>query len=648
MNQTIFSDISRCKSFLFKLLILAGFLYPSQFIFSQTGVDSLEYLGSSFRQNLLSTRFDKQLNTYYLLTSLKYKEDFDDFSFRVEENFNSTFVRAATNSTRDDQRLRMVATYKMNNKTRFGILGSNSIFSDNRKLEINQASISYATLFTELEPIKKISVSPFFGYSNNRQVGENNFGFLYGIEGTADNLLISDFRINSELRFRNEDVLPRRNLIRYLNLSAANYFDKDISNTTSVFYAQSRKDFYFETDSLTKQQFNINSNIQSRTETIYYLRDRLSYNNVFDLFDLDFSGQINWRTVDRETRYKNTESSALSLFDTKIEEIKIDFETVSRYSSRFFNGTLRFALSERDEKNITKPVPGIDAGFFEQRSELEQQKNNNSLKAAIAFFGDVKLSEKDRLSFSLLHNKLRYDTPSGKNDDDRDELLSIARLRYTRFLNPYFEAFINAEGTVNHTVYIYSSRSSNNNINRVIRLKAGGDYTGSRLSSYNSFEVSANYTVYDFEDVAINFQSFSFRQFTGIDSTNIKLSERISLFTYGYVRLSEQGDFKWDSFSSRPTRYLQEIYIEPRFILEVNSSQISIGIRYFSLNTFGYEGREKLLETEYSSIGPISRINVQLWRSFEFLLNGFYEFISSSGTANRQQANLSMQVNWKF
>ena len=117
--------------------------------------------------------------------------------------------------------------------------------------------------------------------------------------------------------------------------------------------------------------------------------------------------------------------------------------------------------------------------------------------------------------------------------------------------------------------------------NRIIRLRTGGDYSGSNVKSFNSFEVSANYTVYDFEDITTNYPSYSFRQFTAIDSTTIQLTNDVSLFAYGYLKLSEIGDFKWDNFTARPTRFLEELYLEPRFILNYERTIFSIGLRLF-------------------------------------------------------------------
>ncbi len=249
---------------------------------------------------------------------------------------------------------------------------------------------------------------------------------------------------------------------------------------------------------------------------------------------------------------------------------------------------------------------------------------------------------------AFLQNKLRYDTPSEENFDDRDEILSILRLRYSRFLTPFFEAFVSTEGTYSHIVYLFSEKSSNNNINRVLKFAAGGNYTGKNVSSLNTFEVSANYTVYDFEDLNPNFKSFSFRQFTATDSSSIKIFKDLSLDNDGYLKLSEQGDFQWSSFSAQPTRYLEEIYAEPKIVYNLNGILLASGIRYFSLKAYNYKVQEKIPDSKYISIGPLMEIFFLIKKTLYFRIYGWYEFISANSAPNQEQANFTMQMNWNF
>lgn len=615
---------------------------------SQTRADSLEYLGRSFDVNLFNTAFDKQLNTFYLKSQLQLYGNFDNVIIRMNENFGSTFIRNETNNTRDEQHFNLNTKYLLNKNFAFGILGSSSLLSDNRSLGINESVVNYVSAFSELQPINNLRVNPFGGYSSNTQIGITDNGPLYGVEGILDRLAFSDLNIVSELRFRNEDIIPRRNLLRYYSLTVANTFDRSVSNTIRAFFSQNRKDFYFDADSITSAQFNIDNNIQSRIETGYQIYDRLSYDGFLDIFSLDLSAGINWRKIDRENRYKTAELQTNTLYDTRIDELKLEIDAATRYTSKIFDGIFRLNINERDEKHVVNRYDGMSQTIYEQKSEQEEQKNNNSSRAILSLLGNYKISSTDQLTFSLYQSKLVYDTQSKSNDDDRDELLSIIRLRYSKLLTSYFTGFVNAEATFGHTVYLFASRSSNNNQNRIIRLRAGGDYSGSIVKSFNSFEVSANYTVYDYEDITTNYQSYSFRQFTAIDSSTIQINDDVSLFVYGYLKLSEIGDFNWDNFTARPTRFLEELYLEPRFILYYDRTIFSIGLRLFEQNTFLYQENNKIPSIEYTSLGPIALIDIFAWKNLNILLKGYYEFISNTNLPDKQQASLFVQVNWKF
>ena len=621
--------------------------FNNTLIFSQSSSDSLDYIPLTKSINLLSSYFDKQLNTYSLNTGFAYNQDLSDFNFKIFENFNSKLVKSGANNRRDEQNFSLLTSYKISSTFSSGISVDNKILSDSRQIEINQASISNVSLFTLYSPEPGMVFSPFVGYSNNRQIGENDYGLIYGIEGTANETNLSDLNLSAQLKLSNEDISPRKNLLRYLNLLLNNNFADNVSNTLNAKFTQNRKDFYYAADQQTSTEFNIINNIQSRIETAYSLEDNVHFGNFFNIFTLNSRGNVSWRDIDRDTRYRPMLITSSSVYDTKINELRVEFESVMSYKSDFFSGNIRGLITERDEKNITKNYGNNDF-FFEERSNQESQKNNNSTRASLSFSGDFNLSQKDKLSLSFLQNKLRYDTPSEENFDDRDEILSILRLRYSRFLTPFFEAFVSTEGTYSHIIYLFSEKSSNNNINRVLKFATGGNYTGKNVSSLNTFEVSANYTVYDFEDLNPNYKSFSFRQFTATDSSRIKIFKDLSLDNDGYLKLSEQGDFQWSSFSAQPTRYLEEIYAEPKIAYNLNGILLASGIRYFSLKAYNYKVREKIPDSKYISIGPLMEIFFLIKETLYFRIYGWYEFITANNAPNQEQANFTMQMNWNF
>lgn len=627
-------------------VILCLFFYSN--IFAQDQVDSLDFIHTAPPVNILTSDFNKQLNIYSLNAMLQFHKSFNPLLLDVSENYNSTFIKSAQNSARDEHFFTASGNYVFVPELSFGILANNNIYSDSRQIDINQAASSSVTAFSQITPLQKIVFAPFAGYTSNSQIGEVDTGPVYGGESFINNLSFSETKISSQLKFKNEDISPRKNALRYIDFSAVNVLDKNVSDSISYQYYEDRKDFYFEADSITSAQFNVVNNIQSRIETDNIFQNQLNYNQFLDNFNEVLVGTVSWRTIDRDTRYRSTDLPSSSIFDAKVNEMKLELASTTEYNSKAFNGALKLDYSERDETHITKNFPGINQVFFQERSDIESSKNNIAKRISLSLIGFYNLSDLDKISFSFLQNKLRYDTPSPTNFDDRDELLSIVRIKYIRTITPFFDAFINLEGTFNHIVYIYSESSSNNNINRIIKLESGGDYHGKNFFSSNSFSVMANYTVYDFEDINPNYRSFSFRQFSANDSSRIILEDNLSFLHSGYIKLSEQGDLKWASFSTHPTRYLEEVFSEPKLVTYYGKFSFSLGARFFSLSTFDYNGTQKVLNSSYVSIGPLTEFSLNISDNLYFLLTGWFEYISITNLANSEQANLNMQLNWKF
>lgn len=630
-----------------KVIVFILFIFLTN-LFSQTRRDTLNFNLPSYSFKNLSTNLDKQLNTYLLYSKLSINEIQKSYFVFFNEEYSSSLIKSTEKSIRDENFFTILGGYNFNENFTGGILANNVIYSDNRKIEINQASISNAYLFGKYTPQRNVYFSVYGGATNNRQIGENDNGFSYGFEGLAQNQILSDFLLNSSLRFKEEDISPRKNTLKNLIVNASRYFTDDIFNQTSVSYSQVRKDFYFQADQNVATQFNIRNNIQSRDEITYSLQNRLLYNNFLELLNVDLTGRVFFRSIERETKYRIEPITSSSSFDTEINELRFEVEGSSSYFSDIFSGSLRLFYSERDEKHLTKNIRGSNIVFFEERSKLEAQKNNHSVRASLAAVGYFNITNYDKLSFSFIQNKLRYDTPSAENFDDRDELLSLLRINYTRIISPYFSLFVNAEGNLSHLVYIFPERSSNNNINRIIKLISGGRYESKKFTSVNSFEVSANYTVYDFEDINPNYKSFSFRQFTAYDSTVVPLYGTLKFVLNGYLKFSEQGELRWKEFSMKPVRYSGEYYNESKFVHEENEYSIGLGLRFFMLETFRYQNAEKITDSKYQSFAPLAEIQIFVYDRIYLRMYSFYEFITLFNNEKKETSNFTMLLNWNF
>ncbi len=633
----------------FRIKLLLIFLFGYVNAFSQVEKDSSELSASNYLIKLWNNNVDKQLNTYLFNTQIKYFLAGSKYFVGLSENFNSTIISTALKNIKDEQLLRLLTRYNFADNFTAGIFIKNNLYSDNRQVSINKTSLLHSSLYLSYKPIKNFEITPFLGISSNNQIGEEDKGFIYGSEFLLNNFLLGDFNVNSFIKYQNEDISPRKNLLRYLSIELDNKFEEGLNNTISLYLSNQRKDFYFTADEITADEFNVRNNIQSREETNYLLQDKIRINPQNSNLNIDIQGRIYLRNIERNTRYISLKNISSSSFDSKIKELRLDLISSAEYKYDNLNLSLKFSMSEREEKHQPRKIEGISEIIFNEREKSESLKNNTSQTVNIAFNSIYEISKNDRLTLSLFHRKLKYDTPSQDNYDDRDELLSMGRIMYEKKFSSYFKAFVNLEGSLNKIVYIFSERSSNNNIQRVIRLSSGGIIKFKNFFTSNSAEVSANYTVFDYEKLNPNFKSYSFRQFIYRDSSSIMIKKNLFFMINGYIKLSEQGDFQWSNFTSKPLRYLSEQYIEPKIIFNYFSLSIGPGLRYFSLSTYNFKkGMEKNKLSDYFSIGPVLEINYDISGNIYFRLYGWYEFIRTENQNKREMANFNMRLSYNF
>lgn len=623
--------------------------FNSILIQSQIEKDSSVFALNPFLNKFFSNSFDKQLNTHSFVSLFNYSLINKDFFIGLNENFRSTIIKTSDKNIKDEQLLRIIGQYNLADELKVGLNINNNIYSDNRQIAINKASILNTMLFIKYLPLNKISLTPFGGFTSNTQVNQKDNGFIYGSEANIENYEIGEFELSSMLKYQNEDISPRKNTFRQLNFDLNNTFEESFMNTISAFFSNQRKDFYFIADPITAQEFDITNNIQSRLETNYLLQNRLFFKPINSPFSADLQARAIWRDIERNTRYVSLRNLSNSAFDTRIEELRLELSSTVNYKSENTNMSFRFSFSEREEKHQPRKISGMSSIVLNDLEKNEALKNSISQLANLAFSGSFQLSSKNNLIVSFFHRKLKYDTPSNDNYDDRDELLLISRVRFERQFNPYFLAFADVEGSLNKIVYIFAERSSNNNIQRILKLSSGGTFTLGKLKSFNSAEVSANYTVFDYEELNPNFKSYSFRQILLRDSTNFQLTKKINLFFTGYVKHSEQGDFKWSNFTANPSRYLEEYYFEPKLFYNLYNFICGAGLRYFSLETFNIaNGKTKSKATEYKSLGPVIELNYPYSEQLSVRLYGWYEFISSDNNQKRETANLNFKLFYRL
>jgi hypothetical protein len=608
----------------------------------------MQFSNSGLLPNILKSGIMKQQNTFTYGGLGFYSYFSPDIFFTAKEEYNSTVIRSSDISTKESHLTSFKTGYVFNDKLSAGVLLNSSIFEDSRQSAINSSSQQYIEMFGRysLGPENYTSLSG--GYARNKQVGDSNDGFIIESEGLLKNLSLLESNLYTVWKLRQEQVNPRKNYVRKVQINFTNQFENSLANEFSTQYEEQRNDFYIPIDSYTRNDYNVKNNIQKRVERIFSFNDKISDIRFLNNFFASLSGSFFTRQVDRSYYYVSDSSYINNIYPDRIQELKFEAEGNLRYSTSVQESNFRMFYSQRDEKHQIPTKDKIPDLAFADKQASELMKNNTSDRIALVLSSRWNLSAKDKLTINLSHNKLTYDTQSQDNYDDRDELLTIARLEYERSISPFFTLFLQAEGNLNHVVYIYAEKSSNNNRNRILRLRSGGSYNGVILSSTNSFEITSNYTTFDFEDINPNYKSYSFRQFFFTDSTEYAFSSSLSGRLQSVFKVSEQGDLYWSDFSLKPTRNNEEFLFQPSLVTKIQGVEFAAGIRYYSMRTYNYSGRNKIPDTKFNSTGPTAEIKYQAGSSVNVFFSGNYEFVSHGSGIDDHRSNFQLSVAMKI
>ncbi|MGA8265677.1 MAG: hypothetical protein WB779_14635, partial [Ignavibacteriaceae bacterium] len=79
-----------------------------------------------------------------------------------------------------------------------------------------------------------------------------------------------------------------------------------------------------------------------------------------------------------------------------------------------------------------------------------------------------------------------------------------------------------------------------------------------------------------------------------------------------------------------------------------NSIWLSVGARIFSLNTYKYNTGDRVIDSKFLSLAPLTEIIISMRESLYLRLYGWYEFITQNDVNRKEEANLSIQATWYF
>ncbi len=613
--------------------------------------DTLRYAVPAARDsNEAGIRFERNLNTYLW----NFKADFSgrdsDFAADVHDRYSSSFIEQDQNSLRDEHTLWLNASRRISSALDMDLEASTFTLSDNQSLDVSNAALQTGLIGVSIRPLPYISVSPLVGFRVDRQQDQTDQGWNYKLSSQLDTVDIDGYQTLASLRLNVSNLSPRYFRSNGAQLFFAKDFLEGSFDSLRFQWSNNRWDFYIPADSVMQKEFGVKYNIRSRVDEVYTIANTLHYAVGKELSAV-VQTLVETRTINNAFRYKSLSEPTLIPYDVDVQEQQLEGGIDLNY--RDLNNvfaSVGIHTSERDERHVLQKIDGVDPDIQESASEQETQLDNVQRRTSLRGIFSMPVSSSDFVSFESSAGILHYDAPDSNNTDIRDELLITLSGRESHRWNEYLDLSVTAEVTLNHIVYLLAVRSGNNNWNRIFRLAPELTYTpSSTLRSVNTFEVLANYTVFDYETLVPTVESYSYRQFAFLDSTSYDMSPHMGLDFLLHVRLYERGELQWEAFTERPQQYFQEVTFSPavRYTIQGNL-MCAVGFRSFVQNSYLYNGTTRVSNGNYFSYGPTTSIVLTLRTGWRLEIQGWKEFQKETNQPTRDISNIMMSAKANF
>ncbi|MBX7046455.1 MAG: hypothetical protein K1X86_11535 [Ignavibacteria bacterium] len=633
----------KTASAIFFFLIFAGK------VLAQT---SPSFIDSTSQNNFIITEFENNVNTARLNSRINYTFEKPKLLILFRNFYNSDVSKLSQNFYRDLDNLKLEALYLKSNKLNFGGGVKSSILSDQRITEssINNNVFIYSAANYSLTP--DIGFKLNAGLKRENQIGEISSGFSGEFKSDIPYLNIENYIARSNLSLSYDALDKKKNYQNDFLAELYKKFNDGSSNTGIVKYYSLRRDFFVTAASSISQQYGVTNNIESRVESAVQVEDYFQY-HISKNGGIKTGGLYLSKTINRDFKYDSNPQNVLieNIYDTKILENKLEF--FSTLSHKLFNFSLNTEInySERSENHEVTNPQLYTQNQLTELEKVEKNKNNNSKKTSLNYELMYDVSKVHSLSFKGYASILHYDTDSKTNFDDRDEQIQIYSVSHIYDNRNDFRVKTSFDVNVSKLQYIFAERSANNYTNRIYKFTSESEYNIlPNLITKNSFQVLANYTVYDFEDIISQIKSFSYRQLNLKDSTLYEMNKHISFEIFGEAKIYEQGEFNNNQFSINPVFYNVDKSAFFQLNYRVNSLvKISGKTSFFEQQIYNYQDGNKQLKSTFSTSSLMGKIFFYLGKNS--LINFTYSVDYLKYDAEEQNYNtnsISLNVFYNF
>lgn len=631
------------KTFLIKLFIF----------FPLTAFTQQDFLisDSASLTNSLRTNVSSNQNSANLLSQFRWENIIGSYKVDISETYNSDVTKLGNNFFRNYNNLKAIASYNLLKNFYVGGGIQSRIISDEKQIEINKDRNDF--YFVNLEYTRSnFLVNSKLGYRIQDQIGIEDYGISATLSSQIKDLEILRFQTASAISLLLDNLSEKSNYNYIFSSTIDKNFSDRASNRTKIQLSFLRNDFYIPATASIIAQYGVNNNIQMRNDNIAWIDNELKY-DISRAFLFTTYASVQLRNIKNRYKYIPPASNIIfdNIYNTYITDNSYKIGIALDATFKQFSSIFKLQYSEKNEQHSAYEIQGLSQQQMNEIQKIENSKNNLNRITSLIFETTCPISNTNSLKGVLSSLILRYDTESKDNVDDRDELYVTVQIThlYDNLLNFIAETSFEFNSvTLN---YLFKERSANNNTNKIYKLTSKTFYSPFNfLTTKNLFQVLANYTVYQYEDLASQIQSFSFRQFLFNDSTYLKLNSHLFLEFRGNLRIYEQGVYNDKNFTVKPINYYDERSIQSEIGCFISDLFIvSLGIRHFIQRYYNYDKGIKYIRRTYANYGPIVEIKLSLFNNSSLNLKTGIDYVESSTDPDRTSSfNLILNLLYNF
>lgn len=288
---------------------------------------------------------------------------------------------------------------------------------------------------------------------------------------------------------------------------------------------------------------------------------------------------------------------------------------------------LKLEYNTTEQDNLVEAVAPISDVLLKEKRETNSLNDFVSEQILASAIAEHQFGGGDTLGVVGSVGIYRYNTPAG-NFIDYDQQSIHAQAYYRHSFSPFLLAGLTVQTFLTHLVYLSGRFSSDNSWNRIFRFSPSVQFQpGEWLRNELVAEVSANYTQYDFEELFQTVRGRSFRELRLRDSLTAQLTNSLTLWISGELRVSERSSFSWAQFAESPLERTRTEGGEAGIATERYAGiTVGVGGKFFRVKSFRSNPQNTLEPySDRVSVGPTVRLVAELSAASRIELQGWWE-----------------------